>query len=57
MAAFFFLVLPPPAAFGLEDSPQVLPVDPQPLVIVTKDGPRYTMVDSLLREWVARQTY
>ncbi|MSO48595.1 MAG: ATP-binding protein [Acidobacteria bacterium] len=25
--------------------------------LVTKDGPRYTMVDSLLREWVARQTY
>jgi len=25
--------------------------------LVTKDGPRYSMVDSLLREWVARQTY
>jgi hypothetical protein len=25
--------------------------------LVTKDGPRYTMVDSLLREWVARKTY
>ncbi len=25
--------------------------------LVTKDGPRYTMVDSLLREWVARHTY
>jgi hypothetical protein len=25
--------------------------------LVTKDGPRYTMVDSLFREWVARQTY
>lgn len=25
--------------------------------LVTKDGPRYTMVDSLFREWVARKTY
>lgn len=25
--------------------------------LVAKDGPRYTMVDSLLREWVARKTY
>lgn len=25
--------------------------------LVTKDGPRYAMVDSLLREWVARKTY
>jgi uncharacterized protein len=40
LAAFFFLVLPPSAAFGLENSPQVLPFDPQPLVIITKDGPR-----------------
>ena len=25
--------------------------------LITKDGPRYTMVDSLFREWVARKTY
>jgi hypothetical protein len=25
--------------------------------ILMKDGPRYTLVDSLFREWVARQTY
>ncbi len=25
--------------------------------LVTKEGPRYTMVDSLFREWVARKTY
>jgi hypothetical protein len=25
--------------------------------LVARDGPRYTVVDSLLREWVARQTY
>jgi uncharacterized protein len=25
--------------------------------LVAKDGPRYTMVDSLFREWVARKTY
>ncbi len=25
--------------------------------IVARDGPRYVVVDSLLREWVARQTY
>jgi len=25
--------------------------------LVIKDGPRYTMVDSLFREWVARKTY
>jgi hypothetical protein len=25
--------------------------------LIVKDGPRYTMVDSLFREWVARKTY
>jgi hypothetical protein len=25
--------------------------------IVTREGDRYIVVDSLLREWVARQTY
>jgi hypothetical protein len=25
--------------------------------LIIKDGPRYTMVDSLFREWVARKTY
>lgn len=25
--------------------------------VITKDGPRYTLVDSLFREWVARKTY
>ena len=25
--------------------------------LVAREGPRYTVVDSLLREWVARQTH
>jgi DNA-binding IclR family transcriptional regulator len=25
--------------------------------VVTRDGDRYSVVDSLLREWVARQTF
>jgi hypothetical protein len=25
--------------------------------VITKDGPRYSLVDSLFREWVARKTY
>jgi uncharacterized protein len=45
MAAFFVVVLMTPAAKAENTTAQILPVDPQKLVIATKDGPRSYFIE------------
>ena len=44
MAAFFFMAVPLPAAAD-EGSAQILPLDPQPVVIATRNGPKSYSVE------------
>jgi uncharacterized protein len=45
MAAFFVLVLTAPAALAETGGAQILPVDPQKLVIAAMDGPRSYFIE------------
>jgi uncharacterized membrane protein (UPF0127 family) len=45
LAAFFFLALPSPAGAAESGSAQILPLDPQPLVIATRNGPKSFSVE------------
>ncbi len=45
LAAFFFLMLPPPFAIGESGTAQLLPLDPEPLVIETQSGPKSYLIE------------
>jgi uncharacterized protein len=45
LAAFFFMSLSSPAALAESASAQILPLDPEPLVIAAKDGPKSYSVE------------